>query len=236
MKNVPATVGNPAVDDQPENLAALAAHELLEPLIAIEAYATLAREGLERGDDPATTAADLAGITRITARTRQLVESLLLDAGPESSPTAMEQVSLDKILADTMEVLATQVHDHDIQLDIRPLPAIAGDAVLLTSLFTNLLSNALTYGRRRGGHIAVDANRVGDEWLISITSDGTPIPAGEADAIFEPFRRGKADRRVGGHGLGLAICRRIAARHGGRIAVVPGNLAGNTFLVALPAQ
>jgi signal transduction histidine kinase len=235
MKNAQATGRESETEDPVENLAALAAHELLEPLIAIEAYARLALEGLERGDDRARTAADLASITRVTSRARQLVKTLLLEAGPDSAPLAMEPVSLGSVLDDAMETVASHVDGHHIQVDVGSATIVAGDAALLTSLFTNLLSNALTYGQRRGGRIVVESNRIGDEWLISIASDGTPIPDGETDVIFQAFRRGKADRRMAGHGLGLAICRRIVARHGGRIAVVPGAVAGNTFLVALPA-
>jgi signal transduction histidine kinase len=216
--------------------AALAAHELLEPLVAIEGYATLARERLAHDAGSARDSAveDLAGIIRIAARTRHLVESLLGEVRPDPRPLRVEPVRLADVLTDSLDVLAGQILDQGVRVEIRDLPEIEGDAILLTSLFTNVLANAIKYGPRTGGTIVVESRRGDAEWLISIGSEGAPIPPDDIEAIFEPFRRGDHDRRARGHGLGLAICRRIATRHGGRIGVVPGGLAGNTFLVGLP--
>jgi signal transduction histidine kinase len=114
------------------------------------------------------------------------------------------------------------------------MPSVTGDEALLGGLLTNLVTNALKYGRRERGTISIGAHREGDEWLVTVADDGASIPESERLLIFEPFQRGHRERRARGAGLGLTICRRIVLRHGGRIGLLPQE-TGNCFYFTLPA-
>lgn len=224
----------PAADDPMiESFAVMSAHEMLEPLVAIEAYATFALERLTEtaeGDGPRT---ELESITRIAQRTRELLEVFLRELRPDPAPLEVRRVDLGVIVAESLEVLTAAVQARGMHVRVGALPTIDVDAALFRSLMTNMLANAVKYGPPHGGTISVLAEQRPEEWLIRIGGAGAPIDGGEADAIFEPFRRGRA-ARVRGHGMGLAVCRRIAERHGGRIGVISGPGTANTFVVALP--
>jgi signal transduction histidine kinase len=106
---------------------------------------------------------------------------------------------------------------------------------MLASLFTNVLANALKYGPRSGGLVTVTARRAGKRWRFSIEDDGPQIPEDERARVFEPFQRGRHERRTRGAGLGLAICRRIVERLGGEIGVTAGARGGNCLYFTLRA-
>jgi signal transduction histidine kinase len=102
-------------------------------------------------------------------------------------------------------------------------------------VFTNLLTNALKYGPRHGGTIAVGAVRVTHGWQLGVESKGEPVPPADRERIFKPYCRGNGERRARGSGLGLSICREIVERHGGKLGVVPVE-GGNRFQFTLPAE
>jgi signal transduction histidine kinase len=107
--------------------------------------------------------------------------------------------------------------------------------VLINSVVMNLLVNAVRYSRRDAPHIRVWSSA--DEQgmcRLGVDSDGPRIPLSEARRLLEPYTRGRGERRSRGAGLGLAICRRIVERHGGRIGVEPLP-SGNRIWFTLPA-
>ena len=132
-------------------------------------------------------------------------------------------------------MLAHEVQARGATVRLGELPTVQGDASLLNGLFTNLILNALKYSPRTGSEIVVDASREHRAWRVAVESEGPTIPPEDRQRIFEPFQRGRSERRARGAGLGLAICRRIVERHGGQIGVVPGARGGNRFYFTLPA-
>lgn len=214
-----------------EGFAARAAHELVGPLVAIEAYSTSVTTRLPSGDFALRR--DVERIGRIAARARRLVETLLYAARGERD---IERVAVDlgATLADVAASLKEDIRDRSATVDVGELPTVCGDPVLLASLFTNLVVNALRYGPRERGRIVIHATQEpSGEWRVMVDSDGTPMPAEDRERIFGPFERGSQERRTPGAGLGLAISRDIVERHGGRIGVVPIP-RGNRFWLTLP--
>ena len=132
-------------------------------------------------------------------------------------------------------MLAHEVQARGATVRLGELPTVLGDASLLNGLFTNLILNALKYSPRTGSEIVVDASREHRAWRVAVESEGPTIPPEERQRIFEPFQRGRSERRARGAGLGLTICRRIVERHGGQIGVVPAARGGNRFYFTLPA-
>jgi light-regulated signal transduction histidine kinase (bacteriophytochrome) len=213
---------------------ALAAHELLEPLVMADAYAQMVLDRLEDDRDIASVE-DLLALSRGLSRTRILVESLLHETSMPSRLLDTRSVDLNKVLRETLELLDPEVVARKAKISVKRLPVVHGDEALLSGLLKNLLINALKYGPRTGGHVEIEAERQGDEWCISIASEGATISAAERLSIFQPFRRGFGERRARGAGLGLSICQRIVERHGGRIDVAASpNGAGNVFFFTLP--
>ena len=134
---------------------------------------------------------------------------------------------------DCVAMLAHEVQARGATVRLGELPTVLGDASLLNGLFTNLILNALKYSPRTGSEIVVDASREQRAWRVAVESEGQTIPPEDRQRIFEPFQRGRSERRARGAGLGLTICRRIVERHGGQIGVAPPPRGGNRFYFTL---
>jgi signal transduction histidine kinase len=217
-----------------ERFAAMAAHELLTPVVLMDACAATVCDRLD-GDGHAEAREELGMLRRGAAQSRLLAETLLHHAAVQVRPLERRPVALQMVVGDCVAVLAPEIRRHGATVEIGPLPRLAVEERLIGSVFMNLLTNALKYGPRQGGTIAVGAVRVARAWRLSVESEGEPIPAADRGRIFEPYRRGNGERRARGSGLGLAICREIVERHGGELGVVPVE-GGNRFQFTLPAD
>jgi signal transduction histidine kinase len=216
-----------------EAFAAVAAHELVEPLVMTEAYATMVSDRLD-ADQHADSRRDLDALGRGAARMRIVIETLLDDARTSGREVMREPVDLNRIVQECLSLLAPEIAARGADFGIELLPTVEGEAALLSGVFSNLLINALKYSPRKSPEIRVGALREPEAWRIEVESSGPTIPVGDRERIFEPFHRGTGERRARGAGLGLATCRRIVERHGGAIGVRPANGSGNVFHFTLP--
>jgi signal transduction histidine kinase len=220
-------------------------HELRTPLTNIRLYLDL----LAETEDRDRSLRYLQTLTRESQRLADLIEDLLSLSRLESGVAPLEVGPVDmndllRALVDDRHRMATQRGLH-LSLECAPrLPPAAGDARLLAQIFTNLLTNALTY-TEPGGRItlttASEEGSEGDRWVIAHVEDtGFGIPPEEIPMIFRRFYRGKASHLApnAGTGLGLSICKEIAERHGGRIMVSSEGIQGrgSRFTVWLPAS
>jgi signal transduction histidine kinase len=221
--------------DAAEGYAALAGHELMSPLVMAEACAALASERLDDVRDGDVLTA-LESLGRGAARTRRLIESLLHEASAKGRPLRREVVDLGLLAEDCAAQFRGEIEARGAHIALGGLPRVSGNPQLLGGVFSNLLGNALKYNPRQGGTIRVSAEARDGEWAIFVDDDGPPIPVDDRVRIFEPYHRGRNERRAKGTGLGLAICRRIVERHGGRIGVTERPGGGNRFFFTLPAS
>jgi signal transduction histidine kinase len=217
-----------------EGYAALAAHELVTPLVIAESYASMVAERLD-GPEHEASRFDLHSLMRSVSRARRLIESLLHDARASRRPLVMRAVDLDGVVRDIVADLRHDIDERQARVEISPLPQVIGDEALLASVFSNLIVNALKYSPRQDGTIAVTASREPHEWRFAVWSGGPPIAPEDRERIFEAYNRGHAERRERGLGLGLAIARRIVERHGGIIGV-SAEPDGNQFFFTIPAR
>lgn len=219
---------------QLERFAAMAAHEVLKPLVMTEAFATMIAERGGHGLD-LDTRRDVDTLIRISSRMRLLVEAMLMNARPDREPLERQAVDVSKVLNDCVEMLGAEIRAREVKLDVEDMPVVPGDEALLTGVFGNLLSNAIQYGPREGGEIKVSAARSDAGWTFSVESPGPAIDERDRQRIFEPWQRGWGERRSRGVGLGLAIVRQVVERHGGQVGVTSPEPTANRFYFTLPA-
>jgi len=217
-----------------ERFAAMAAHELLVPVVLMDAVAATVCDRLD-DERHAESREQLHVLRRGAAQSRLLVETLLQHAAFRARPLQRQPVPLRPLVCECAAVLAPEIHRHATTVEVGPLPRLAVEERLIGSVFMNLFTNALKYGPRHGGRIAVGAVRMPGAWRIGVESQGEPIPPADRQRIFEPYQRGHGERRARGSGLGLAICREIVERHGGELGVLPVD-GGNRFHFTLPVE
>ena len=216
--------------DQAQHFAANAAHELRTPLTTIRAELELLAE------DSALSVEATANVVRVERKAAEmaiLVDRLLVLATPKRTATeATEIVSLRDVIDD---VIATLPSDERHRITMADADAtVRGDAVLLTTLVSNALANALKFGNE----IHVTILQAAGNATIHIDDDGPGIELADRARIFEPFFRTNEAlrRRIPGHGLGLALIRHIAETHDGSAAFVNKPGRGARLAIEFPAM
>jgi two-component system sensor histidine kinase SenX3 len=213
-------------------------HELKTPATSLKLLAESLEESLV--EDPVQARLFAAQLKRETERLANLITDLLDLARLESQERTEYPILVDVrgVLMTVLSGMRRVARGKDITLQWKRFGKAArytvrGDETQLTSMFTNLVDNAVKY-TSAGGRVEVTE---GDEIVISIADTGIGIPEGKLSRIFERFYRvDKArSKATGGTGLGLSIVRHVAENHGGRVGVesVPGK--GTTFTVRLPS-
>lgn len=221
-------------DEELSAFAYAASHDLQEPLRMVRSYLSLLEERYQQKLD-----ADGAEMIRYASegaeRMQEMIDALLAYARIETRGDPMQPVDLDDVLDDALANLSLRIEETRAEIDRDPLPDVTADPAQLTELLQNLVGNAIQYAEDRPC-IRVRAEDRGDVVGLRVEDDGPGIPPEEQDRIFSMFQRGSTAGEVDGSGMGLAICKRIAERHGGSIHVdsTPGE--GTTFDVRLPKQ
>ncbi|MEI6876181.1 MAG: ATP-binding protein, partial [Spirochaetota bacterium] len=217
-----------------EQFAFAASHDLQEPLRMVASYTQLlaARyEGKldEKADRYIAYAVD--GATRMQA----LIEDLLGYSRVGTRGKPPEPVDAAKVFAEARRDLEAVIAESHASVTAGGLPTVRADASQLGQVFRNLLSNGLKFRAAEDPRVEVSARREGREWVFSVTDNGIGIDPKYADRVFVIFQRLHTRSEYPGSGIGLAVCKRIVERHGGRIWFEPGPGGGTTFSFALPA-
>jgi PAS domain S-box-containing protein len=216
-----------------EQFTYVASHDLQEPLRMVASYSQLlARRYRGRLDEDADEFINYAvtGAQRMQA----LIEDLLSYARVGSRSRPMEPVDCRALVNTTLGDMGERLQNAGATVSVGSLPTVRGDPVQLAQLFQNLIGNALKYRDEPNPRIEIAADRRQDEWVFSIRDNGIGIAPQYFDQIFVMFKRLHPHERYQGTGIGLAICRKIVERHGGRIWVESEAGKGATFLFTLP--
>jgi PAS domain S-box-containing protein len=217
-----------------ERFAYVASHDLQEPLRMVASYTQLLKKRYGgQLDSDADEFIDYAveGAVRLQGLINDLLEySRLGSQGRDPTPTDAGAV-LDRVvhgLSKTIESSGATV-EHD------PLPCLMVDPVQLGQLFQNLLANAMKFRSEAPPVVHVSANREGAMWRLDVRDNGIGIDPQYVDRVFVVFQRLYSRGEFEGSGIGLAICKRIVERHGGRIWIESTPGQGSEFLFTLPA-
>ena len=145
----------------------------------------------------------------------------------------LKQMDMNALVRDTLETLAHQIEQRQVQVTVGPLPAVVADRTAMEQITGNILNNAIIYlDPGRPGKIEITGERNGDETIFRVRDNGRGIASEDMDKVFAPFRRaGKQD--VPGEGMGLAYVQTLVRRHGGRIWCESELGVGTTFIFTI---
>jgi PAS domain S-box-containing protein len=211
-----------------EQFAYVASHDLQEPLRMVANYTELLARRYqgqldEKADKYIHYASDGA------RRMQRLVSDLLAYSRVGSQGQPLEPTSSQMTMQDVLKGLQQVVRETGARLEFHDLPTVMADPGQLHQLLQNLVSNAIKFRREEAPHIVVTAIPDGAQWSFSVSDNGIGLEQRFAERIFQMFQRLHERGRYEGSGIGLAICKRIVERHGGRIWVESTPDVGSTF-------
>ncbi len=224
-----------ARNDELQQFAYLASHDLQEPLRTVQSHAQLLQRRWPGGVD-AETGECFTHIVEGVRRMHSLIEDLLTYSRLTVSEQKYdERVDTNGVLRFTLAALASAIEESQGEITSDRLPVVRGNASQVAQVFQNLLGNALKYRRTDAPpRVHVSATQKDDRWEFAVTDNGMGIEPMYFQRIFEPFKR-LHGREYPGTGIGLALCRRIVEAHGGHLWVESEVGVGSTFRFTLPA-
>jgi|GEM_PF-1856998 len=217
-----------------EQFAYVASHDLQEPLRMVSSYVQLLRNRYRGKLDP--DADDFISYAHDGAsRMQQLISDLLRYSRAGTRGKEFHTVDLEGVFVQAVENLKLAIVERSARLTHDPLPRVLGDSGQLTQVFQNLIENGMKFHGDDTPHIHVAAEIKGDECICSVRDNGIGIAPEYSHKLFKLFQRLHNRSEYPGTGIGLALCKRIVERHGGRIwgDSQPGE--GSTFYFAIPA-
>jgi PAS domain S-box-containing protein len=217
-----------------QQFAYAASHDMQEPLRAIAGYCELLQEQYgsrvdDRGRGFIQHAVDGAH------RLQQLIEDLLEYSRVNTRGDAFATLETHSVVDEALSNLSQAVKEASAEVIVNDLPPVLGDRSQLVRVFQNLIGNAIKFQGERPPKITVSGRQKDDKVALTVCDNGIGIPPEYRNRIFMIFQRLHTRKAYPGTGMGLAICKHIIDRHGGRITVEPADGGGSLFTVHLQA-
>jgi len=216
-----------------EQFASIASHDLQEPLRMVASYTQLLAERYE-GQLDEKAKKYIAYAVDGAIRMQRLVNDLLAYSRIGTRGNPIETTGSDSLLGEAIRNLATTIEESKAIVTNEELPMVRADASQLVQVFQNLLANAIKFRGEDFPHIHVSAQDEGCAWVFSVRDNGIGIDRQDAERIFVIFQRLHTRQEYPGTGIGLAVCKRIVERHGGKIWFESEPGKGSTFFFTVP--
>lgn len=232
-----------------DQFASIVSHDLKAPLHTIGGFADLIRERYaerldEKGKD------NLERIVAGVGRMERLITDMLAFSRVTTRGRDFEDVPAERILETALANLKIAIDESRATVTTDPLPTVQADEMQLLELFQNLIGNAIKYRGDDPPRIHISVRQLDESesrtvaglhgpvsetgWLFSVTDNGIGIDPQHHESIFRIFERLDKSGRYDGTGVGLAVCKKIVERHGGRIWVESEPGKGSSFYFILP--
>lgn len=218
-----------------KEFAYVVSHDLKEPLQVIKGFLMLFKKRYkDKLDEKANE------IIRFTVdgakRMQELIKDLLEYSQVGTKGKEFKPADCSLILNKAISNLKVSIEENGAVVTHDILPTVMADAIQLSSLFQNLIGNAIKFHGSEAPMVHISTERKGDEWLFSVRDNGIGIDPKFADRIFAVFQRLHSSDEYPGTGIGLAICKKIVEHHGGRIWVESEPGKGATFYFTIPER
>jgi len=218
-----------------KEFAYVISHDLKEPLQVIKGFLMLFEKRYkDKLDEKANE------IIRFTVdgakRMQELIKDLLEYSQVGNRGKEFKPADCSLILNKAISNLKVSIEESGAVVTHDTLPTVMADAIQLSSLFQNLIGNAIKFYGSEAPMVHISTERKGDEWLFSVRDNGIGIDPKFADRIFAVFQRMHSSEEYPGTGIGLAICKKIVEHHGGRIWVESEPGKGATFYFTIPER
>ena len=216
-----------------QQFAYVASHDLQEPLRTIASFTQLlAKRYGDKLDDKAREF--IAFAVDGSKRMQTLINDLLSFSRVGTQGRSLVPVSTDAVLDAVLKNLKRSIEESRAIITRDPLPVVLADELQLSQIMQNLIGNAIKFRRDGAAIVHIGAEQTPTGWNISVRDNGIGVAPEHSERIFVIFQRLHARGEYPGTGIGLAVCRRIVERHGGRIWVESAPGQGSTFYFALP--
>ena len=220
-------------NEELEQFANIASHDLQEPLRMVASYTQLLSRRY-KGKLDADADEFIAYAVDGASRMQRLLQDLLAYSRVGSKAGNLLDTSSEDALRQALQNLRGVIQESGALVTHDPLPTVMADEMQLIQLFQNLVGNAIKYQNAGVPRVRIFATRaVGKKWIFSVQDNGLGIESQYFEKIFGMFQRLHKREEFAGTGIGLAICKKIVERHGGRISVESQVGEGSTFRFAL---
>ena len=218
-----------------EQFASIASHDLQEPLRKISGFTELLERRYRDKLDPD---ADryMEYIVDAAKRMRMLIDELLAYSRLGRGEKKYQPTDCNKVLGQVLGDMEKAIKERGALVTQDELPTLSADALQLGQVLQNLIANAVKFSGDGPPRVHISARQEGGEWIFSVRDNGIGIEPQFFPRIFVMFQRLHTQDEYPGSGIGLAVCRKIIERHGGRIWVESGAGSGSTFYFTLPAR